>query len=111
MAGVDIYFTALDRCRTAMVNGANDFEDLLGSYPAKTIDTSVFAGATGSISKENAGVAAMAKAVDALAKVIDNLEGSVAGEGVIVTKNLRETERALDDVETNIRKADKAGEA
>ncbi|MEV6865738.1 hypothetical protein AB0M44_32675 [Streptosporangium subroseum] len=111
MPGADIYFTTLDRCRTAIGDGAKDFEALIGGegrYPTEATNSFILAGATGSAAP--ASVSAMTTASDALAKVIDSVEKSVADEGDKAAKKLLETERALDEVETNIRRADKAGE-
>ncbi|MDP9849379.1 hypothetical protein [Streptosporangium lutulentum] len=111
MPDADIYFTTLDRCRTAVGDGAKDFEALIGGegrYPAKATDSLILSGPTGSGAA--AGPSAMTAASIALAKVIDSVENSIADEGDKAAKKLLETERALDEVETNIRKADKAGE-
>lgn len=95
MAGVDVHFSALDRCRTAAKTGATNFETLLEKYPAAATDSSLFGKVAGA---------------SALATVIDGVENTVSDERDEVVSKLRGTERALDDVETNIREADKAGE-
>ncbi|GGQ02559.1 hypothetical protein GCM10010140_35920 [Streptosporangium pseudovulgare] len=94
MAGVDIHFQMLDQCRTTAKTLAGKFEELGGQYPAKTADSSVFGRLT-----DSSGLAA---ALDTVEKTLDDQLGRVG-------KKLRLVERALDQVQDNVRGANRAG--
>ncbi|WP_326823721.1 hypothetical protein OHA77_35990 [Streptosporangium sp. NBC_01639] len=95
MAGIDIHFEALDHCRTTAYNLSVLFGELDGKYPAGAADSSMFG-----------------KLADAstLAAVLDVVEKKLGSELGLVRGRLKDLEYALDDVEGNIRKANKASE-
>ncbi|WP_329083757.1 MULTISPECIES: hypothetical protein [unclassified Streptosporangium] len=95
MTGVDIHFEALDRCRTTAYNLSVLFNDLGGEYPADAADSSMFG--------KLADASALAVVLDVVEKKLDSELGLVRGR-------LKDLEYALDDVEDNVRKADKSSE-
>ncbi|MGW4412185.1 hypothetical protein ACWEJ6_49880 [Nonomuraea sp. NPDC004702] len=90
MAGLDIHFEALDDCRIAAKTVAGKFGDLAEGFPAGAADSSIFG--------KLADSAALATAVDQVESVADREFGKA--------KSLvQSVERALDLVESNVRKA------
>ncbi|GGL56175.1 hypothetical protein [Planomonospora parontospora] len=96
MAGVDLHYEALERCRTAAKTLAGKFADLGAGYPAKGTDSSVFGRLADS---------------SALATAVDEVETAVDGELGHATSRLKGVERALDLVQDNVRGANRAGGA
>ncbi|GLW05002.1 hypothetical protein Misp01_01320 [Microtetraspora sp. NBRC 13810] len=92
---VDIYFDALDQCRTTARKVAGDFTELGAAHPAASADSTMFGRLTDA--------STLAQAIDDVEKTLDSELGAVA------TK-LRGVERALDDVEGNLRGVNRATE-
>ncbi|NUO96804.1 MAG: hypothetical protein HOV96_15060 [Nonomuraea sp.] len=90
MAGLDIHFDALDDCRTAAKTVAGKFGDLADGYPAKAADSSIFGKLAGS---------------SALATAVDLVESTADREFGKAKSLVQSVERALDLVESNVRKA------
>ncbi|WP_336207641.1 hypothetical protein [Nonomuraea sp. LPB2021202275-12-8] len=92
MAVLDIHFDALDDCRSAAKRLAGKFGELAEGYPAETTSSSIFG--------KLAGVSALATAVDGVEKTASSEFGKAKTlvEGV---------ERALDQVQDNVRTANK----
>ncbi|MEU1386289.1 MULTISPECIES: hypothetical protein [unclassified Nonomuraea] len=90
MAGLDIHFEALDDCRIAAHAVANKFGDLADGFPATAVDSSIFGKLAGS---------------SALATVVDGVEGVTDRECGKAKSLVQSVERALDLVESNVRKA------
>ncbi|NUR88107.1 MAG: hypothetical protein HOY71_28810 [Nonomuraea sp.] len=90
MAGLDIHFDALDDCRIAAKTVAGKFGDLAEGYPAKAADSSIF----GKLADSSA-----------LATAVDLVESTADREFGKAKSLVQSVERALDLVESNVRKA------
>ncbi|MEV6865741.1 hypothetical protein AB0M44_32690 [Streptosporangium subroseum] len=95
MANDDLHFPTLDKCCSAVKKPATRLEERGDPYPAKAAGSTAFGNRAGS---------------SGLATILDRIESAVDGEPGRLTGRLLLVERALDEVETNIRRADKAGE-
>ncbi|MFJ2030196.1 hypothetical protein [Streptosporangium sp. NPDC087985] len=93
VAGTDIHFDALDQCRTTTKKLAGKYGDLGGTYPATSTDSSIFGRLADS---------------GALAGAVDMIENTVDSELGQVKSKLEGVERALDDVQENVRKVNRA---
>ncbi|MEU0484445.1 hypothetical protein ABZ260_35355 [Streptosporangium sp. NPDC006013] len=97
MAGIDLHFQALERCRTKVGKLANQVRDELSDdHPAPPSNTSDYGGLTASTR---------------LAGLVDSLEGFIDEELQQVREKLRGVERALETVQDNVRGANNASEA
>ncbi|WP_181019849.1 hypothetical protein [Nonomuraea typhae] len=100
MAGVDVYYDAFDDFRTACRKAASgmNVSDAITNDPKKpvkapgpTTDSSIF----GKLAKSGT-----------LATAVDGVWKELGDELGLVKSNLQGVERAIDQVETNLRKAD-----
>lgn len=96
MAGIDYNYDALEQCRTTAKKLVGKFGELGDPYPAKGTDSTVFGRLTDS---------------SALATAVDGIERTVDEELANVTGKLKDVERALNDIEDNVRAADAANGA
>ncbi|MEV7009906.1 hypothetical protein [Streptosporangium sp. NPDC051022] len=96
MAGIDYNYDALEQCRTTAKKLVGKFGELGDPYPARGTDSTVFGRLTDS--------AALAAALDGVEKTVDDELANVTGK-------LRDVERALNDIEDNVRRANAANGA
>ncbi|GAA4940433.1 hypothetical protein HD597_008969 [Nonomuraea thailandensis] len=90
MAGLDIHYDALDDCRTAARTLMGQFGGLADDYPAARPDSTIF-GRVGGAS--------------ALADAVRDVETTCDSEFGKVKSLLESVERALDLVQSNVRRA------
>ncbi|GAA3115415.1 hypothetical protein [Streptosporangium carneum] len=94
MAGIDYNYDALEQCRTTTRKLVGKFGELGEPYPAKGTDSTMFGRLTDA---------------SALATAVDGIEKTVDDELANVTGKLDGVERALNDVQDNVRAANTAG--
>ncbi|MCG5218956.1 hypothetical protein [Streptosporangium sp. KLBMP 9127] len=93
---MEIHFEALDRCRTAARTASGDFETLDGDMPntaSKPTESAIFGTVDGA---------------SGLASAIDSGWGTLSDELGDAKVKLDGVERALSDVEENVREANRA---
>ncbi|MEV0236476.1 hypothetical protein [Nonomuraea sp. NPDC050786] len=90
MAGLDIHFDALDDCRSSAKTLIGKFGDLADGYPAGRPDSTIF-GKLGDSS--------------ALADAVSTVETTADSEFGQVKSLVESVERALDQVQENVRRA------
>ncbi|MBB4918692.1 hypothetical protein ACFY19_39685 [Streptosporangium saharense] len=96
MAGIDYNYDALEQCRTTVKKLVGRFGDLGDPYPAKGTDSTMFGRLTDASN---------------LATALDGIEKTIDEELANVTGKLKDVEHALNDIEDNVRTANRAGGA
>ncbi|MFD0891224.1 hypothetical protein ACFQ08_42310 [Streptosporangium algeriense] len=94
MAGIDYNYDALEHCRTTVKKLTGKFGELGDPYPAKVTDSTVLGRLTDS---------------STLATALDGIEKTIDEELANVTGKLKDVEHALNDIEDNVRTANRAG--
>ncbi|NUW36962.1 hypothetical protein HTZ77_36990 [Nonomuraea sp. SMC257] len=94
MAGLDLQYKALDDGQVVVRELVKDYSATAGGYPAAAADSTMFGKLDGA---------------SALAGLIDNVERIASDDLEYAHRRLSGVESGLEEVETNSRKATKAG--
>ncbi|MFI6787893.1 hypothetical protein ACIBG4_11235 [Nonomuraea sp. NPDC050383] len=93
MAGLDLRYEALDDGQTVARELVKDYRAAAGGYPAATADSLMFGRLDGS---------------SALAGLLDEVEQIISDDLEYAHRRLSGVESALEDVRSNVKKAEKA---